>query len=280
MKILVNNCRLFVDIDGAEYVPDGPEMVRRPSLILLHGGPGMDHSSLKADLNCLTDVAQVIYVDHRGNGRSDRDNPENWHLDQWADDLFTLCNTLGIEQPIVMGQSFGGMVAQAYVTRYPDHPAKVILSSTAAKADIPGNLAVFEKLGGGKVRNIAKAFYDDPGPATVTSFMDECMTLYNQTPGDPFSRDRTIMNLDMLFHFFRGEYHTMDFIPELAKVTCPVLVMGGEDDPTTPIGDQEKICAALPHELVQFERFSRCGHGAFRDHPEKALKIIRDFIQN
>ena len=63
--------RLFVDIDGAGLVPDGPVMRDKPTLILLHGGPGFDHSSFKPLFGQLTDIAQVVYLDHRGNGRHD-----------------------------------------------------------------------------------------------------------------------------------------------------------------------------------------------------------------
>ena len=62
--------RLFVDVDGAEFVPDGPRMRRRPVLVLLHGGPGMDHSSFKLELGSFREIAQLVFIDHRGNGRS------------------------------------------------------------------------------------------------------------------------------------------------------------------------------------------------------------------
>ena len=47
--------RLFVDIDGVEYEVDGDRMVRRPTVVLLHGGPGMDHSPFKNELNAAVD---------------------------------------------------------------------------------------------------------------------------------------------------------------------------------------------------------------------------------
>ena len=51
----------------------------------------------------------------------------------WADDVVRLCDALDIEHPIVFGNSFGGFVAQRYLGRHPNHPAKVILSSTQAR---------------------------------------------------------------------------------------------------------------------------------------------------
>lgn len=103
--------RLYVDIDGCGLVPDGPAMRDKPTLILLHGGPGFDHSSFKPVFGQLADAAQVVYVDHRGHGRSDRRPPQEWNLDTFADDLVRLCAVLGIEKPVVLGQSYGGFVA-------------------------------------------------------------------------------------------------------------------------------------------------------------------------
>ncbi len=70
MHTIVNNTRIWFDVDGAGLVADGPVMRHRPTLVLLHGGPGFDHSWFKPDHGQLTDVAQILYVDHRGNGRS------------------------------------------------------------------------------------------------------------------------------------------------------------------------------------------------------------------
>lgn len=64
--------RLFVDIEGAGLVPDGSGLRSQPSLILLHGGPGYDHSNFKPLFSQLADIAQLVYVDHRGHGRSSR----------------------------------------------------------------------------------------------------------------------------------------------------------------------------------------------------------------
>src|SRR5262245_30628486 len=134
MKVLVNGVRLYFDVEGAGLIPAGASMKQKPTLLLLHGGPGVDHSLYKPAFSALADVAQVVYLDHRGNGRSDRGDKEAWTLARWADDAHEFCNVLGIENPIVYGASFGGMVAMAYATRHPEHPRKLILVSTAARA--------------------------------------------------------------------------------------------------------------------------------------------------
>src|SRR6476659_8330186 len=119
MYVHVNGARLYVDVEGAGLVPDGPRMREKPTLLLLHGGPGFDHALFKPAFSAVADIAQVIYYDHRGNGRSGGDDPATWNLAQWGDDVKGLCDALGIAKPIVLGHSFGGYVAQAYATRHP-----------------------------------------------------------------------------------------------------------------------------------------------------------------
>ena len=84
MHVTVNGARIYFDVEGAGLVPDGKTMRQRPPLILLHGGPGFDHTLFKPAFATLTDVAQIIYLDHRGNGRSDYGDPSTWNLAQWS----------------------------------------------------------------------------------------------------------------------------------------------------------------------------------------------------
>ena len=141
--------RLFVDVDGAGWIPEGQSMRQRPTLLMLHGGPALDSSLFRGSgLDELTDVAQVVVYDHRGAGRSDWRSPQEWTLDTWADDVVRLCDVLGIVKPIVLGSSFGGMVAQHYLARHPDHPGRVVLAGTSARLDLDLVAACFAARGG------------------------------------------------------------------------------------------------------------------------------------
>ena len=82
-------------------------------------------------------------------------------------------------------------------------------------------------------------------------------------------------------HWFRtpgGESHSFNMFPDLGRIRCPTLVMGGEDDPMHPIESQVDIAAALPPHLLRLERFANCGHAVVPDAPERAMAVIRDFI--
>src|SRR4029079_5200347 len=154
MYVCVNGVRLFFDVEGAKFVPDGPVMREKPTLLMLHGGPGADHSIYRPAYAELSDIAQIVYLDHRGNGRSEEGPRESWNLAQWGDDVRAFCDTLDIVRPIVLGASFGGMVAMSYATRHPGHPSRLVLISTeAAGGSYPERrVALFERVRGPGVR--------------------------------------------------------------------------------------------------------------------------------
>jgi pimeloyl-ACP methyl ester carboxylesterase len=286
MHVLVNGVRLFFDVEGAKLVPDGAAMHEKPTLLLLHGGPGFDHTLYKPAYAALADVAQVIYLDHRGNGRSDAGPKETWTLAQWGDDVRAFCDALGITHPIVLGVSFGGMVAMAYATRHPAHPSKLVLVSTEAIGDsyLEKRVELFGRLGGSEVGALAHRRFlvnkGQPDEAAVAEWRRLAMPLYTRKPRDS-TLGRAIIRQDVLQWFTRpdgGEGHSFDMMADLARITCPTLVIGGEDDPMTPIQAQADIAAALPAHLVRFERFADCGHGVVPDAQEPAIAMIRDFI--
>jgi pimeloyl-ACP methyl ester carboxylesterase len=114
MRISVGDVRLFADLCGTAIAIEDGTAVERPTLVCLHGGPGFDHLSLRPPLEPLVDTAQLLFYDHRGNGRSDHGDPAKWTLEQWASDLAVLLDTLGIERPIVFGQSPAGSSARRW----------------------------------------------------------------------------------------------------------------------------------------------------------------------
>lgn len=281
MFISVNGARLYFDVEGAGLVPDGPRMRAKPTLILLHGGPGFDHSIYKPAFSALADIAQIIYFDQRGNGRSTGCDPATWTLAQWGDDVKGLCEALGIERPIVYGASFGGFVAQAYATRHPDHPGKLVLVSTAAKVDFPTIFAEFERLGGRDVRDLAERHLTNPTAESRAEYLQLCVPLYRTRLSDPDAAKRALTDPAAALHFngVHNEQGRMDFRDDLRRIRCPVLVLAGDRDPIMPMAFSETIAACLPPHLVRFERFTDCGHGVFQDAPARAFAVIREFIQ-
>ena len=281
MFVQVNQQRIFFDIVGDKLRIDGPRLVEKPTLIVMHGGPGFDHARMRPDFDHFADVAQVLYLDHRGNGRSQPSAVATWTLDQWGDDVKSLCDVLGIARPIVFGQSFGGMVAQSYLTRHPGHAAGVIVSSSAARMDFQVTFDLFERKGGKEVRAVAERFWTHLGEQDFADYLRVCIPLYAQSaPRDPDQAIRSIVNLEVMRHFSNhaGEIRRMDFRTALGRARSPVLVIGGTEDPITPPHLSAEIAAHLPKALAELHVFERCGHGAYRDHPEQVWPLVRRFM--
>jgi proline iminopeptidase len=278
MFINVNGARLFFDTVGPKLRPEGAVMRECPTLLVLHGGPGYDHSTLRPYFDRFADAFQVVYLDHRGCGRSNGDQ-SGWHLDQWADDIATFCATLGLEKPMVFGQSFGGMVAIHYATRHPDGPSKAIFSSTAAKFLLEDTVSMIRDLGGDAAAEAARAFFSAPSADGFDRYMQLCGPLYSQTEPDPEDdyKARAIQRPEVALHFFSDGMKRMDMRPALAGLTCPALVLGGALDPVTPPSCSHDIAEAIGDKAV-LNIFDGCGHGVHRDEPDKAEAVMREFL--
>jgi proline iminopeptidase len=282
MFVSVNETRLFFDVVGSKLDPIILASGVKPTLIALHGGPGFDHQTLRPYFDRFSDIAQIIYLDQRGNGRSIGSPPESWTLSQWGDDIKTFCDVLGIERPIVMGQSFGGFVAQSYAVRHPTHPSALILSSTAARMNLNEVAARIELAGGPETRSIAEQMWTLADEASQIEYAKVVLLLYAASDKLASSSSKTIKRYDVAGHFYRapdGEIRQFDFRSALSAVRCPTLILsGGEGDLITPPSSAKEIAASLPSGLAKLECLLHCRHGTFRDDPETTEKILRSFI--
>ena len=281
----MNGVRLYFDVAGAGLEPDGPRLRAKPTLILLHGGPGYDHSEFKPGFYALADVAQVVFLDHRGNGRSDDGPFERHTLAQWSDDVVAFCDALEIEAPIVYGFSFGGFVAQRVAVNHPARLSGLILASTAARNVPERRYRAFERLGGPEARAAAERFFGGgiDEPDAIAAWERHCLPLYNTTPGDPEADARTVFRPATMRHFFgrgRKERGRVNFLPELARVRAPTLILAGAEDPVTTIEDMEEVRDHLPPHLVRYHAIANAGHGTHVDAPEITVALIRAFIRD
>src|SRR5258707_1696276 len=174
MQIEVNGARIFFDTVGSKLAIDGESMSERPTLLVLHGGPGFDHSLMRPYFDRFADTHQVIYLDHRGNGRSGG-AADSWRLAQWGDDIAAFCDELGLNRPLVLGLSFGGMAAMAYATRHPAQPSKLVLSSPAARMHLDATYEMLARLGGDDAAQTARRFWSRPTAAGTGQHMAQCL---------------------------------------------------------------------------------------------------------
>jgi len=279
MRIQIGDVKLFFDVEGPKLRPDRSVMRQVPTLLLLHGGPGFDHSGFKPAFTEMAAVAQVVYLDLRGNGRSDSGAADKWTLVQWAEDVHSFCRALSIEDPIVMGHSMGGIVAMIYAVRYPDHPAKLVLSSTTTQPAVgERSFEVFTRLGGPRAGAAARAFWTDPNEASLAGYEALCTPLYTRTAPSAGFYERVVRNPAMLLIFYEAELRGLDLLRQLDQIKCPTLIVAGEDDPITPVADLEEIAAAMRPGLSKLVRFTDAGHGVYRDRPEAFFRELRDFM--
>jgi pimeloyl-ACP methyl ester carboxylesterase len=289
MKISIDDTRLFFDVDGPYLRPEGPEMRRVPTLLLIHGGPGgADHAWFKPLFGQLRDIAQVVYFDQRGCGRSDRSTRDHWNLAQWADDVHALCDSLEISKPIVLGVSSGGPVAMAYATRHPHHPSGLIVCGASARWRIDRVLLAFERMGGADAREIARRFWENPTYEAQVEYMRMAAPLIVPlTRKGPFTEKdaewlkshlaRPFSNQEVQDFFFAGEWKTFNLLPELGRILCHTLVLS-DGDPLVGLDDANDIIAAIPKQLVQHEHFPNAGHCIVGDEPERFFAVVRRFV--
>ncbi len=277
MLVSVGDIRLFVDVDGAKFVPDGDSMRERPTIVMLHGN-GADHSPFKEFFAAFSDFAQVVYYDQRGHGRSDDGEPDRWNLNQWADDLVALCDALGIDRPVVFGFSFGGNITLNYAIRNPDRPAKIIVVSCAARINPEASIRMYERLGGPDVAAVAERFYAAPAD-TWDEFLPMCSPYWSPLPRRPQLGARIVApRPGVTEHILRHEYLQHDYRDRVAAIRCPTLLLGGELDPIVPIQEIEDMASRMQPGVARVVRFPDAGHGVGGQ--PTVIDLVRDFVQN
>jgi pimeloyl-ACP methyl ester carboxylesterase len=154
------------------------------------------------------------------------------------------------------------------------------LSSSPARIRRDRIYQAFERVGGKQAREAAERFWENPCPETGAEYERVCWPLYSRsaTLADPDVTSRMIFNHKLGLRFFNGEGRTFDLLEDLKRIECPTLLLAGEDDPVTPIEDASDIAVRIPADLLHFVRFANAGHGVFRDDPERALQVIREFV--
>jgi pimeloyl-ACP methyl ester carboxylesterase len=271
--------RLFVDqVGGGLRLVAGAYSEPTP-LVIVHGGPGADHTAMRPFFSRLADSRPVVFFDQRGMGRSDHSTPDRWTLEQWTQDLRFLIGTLGLTRPYVLGQSFGGYVALLLASRHPELMAGLILSSSQARPDPRDAVARFEALGGSEAATVAARFFSEPTLALYEEFRRVCFPLYNTRPRDPALDAAQIDTPEVLVHFWAGEYRALDLTPVLSGVSVPTLVVAGDRDPIIPCERSRALADGLVKAAtVEFELIVNAGHGPYRDHPEHYERALRRFL--
>ena len=247
---------------------------------MLHGGPGLDHSMFRPYLDPLADEFRLLYVDERGQGRSERVDPATLSLDVFARDVDLLAEALGLEHFALLGHSFGAIVATQHAIELGTAAAYVISgggdSSDAIMADVEASF--------GELGDAAEAIAESWEQEKTVETEDEMRELLRvQMPfhfaGEPPPGycDETIFSPDVLRHFAKVGYGDFDFAADLGRVSAPTLVIVGERDRTS-----KPRAARVLHEGISGSEFvlvPDVGHMSFVEAPEAYLGAVRTFLR-
>lgn len=267
MRVEVAGAKLFFDVDGAKLRPQGLELRERPTVLIVHTGPGNDHSPYRDHIGpLLAEEMQVVYHDLRGFGRSDLSEPSRWNTEQWSSDLRALTELLEIERPVILGAGWGCYTALRFAQRWPDAVSKLVLVNPAARVVVPRIVARFDELGGASAGEAALRFYEHPSEQSIAQYMREC---FHVTVGAA-NAETLLLNQTWTWtvavHWVGDEARTLDLRPGLGAITAPTLIAAGTDDPQYPRASIAEVVEGIPHATVRWYEGAR--HSIFRDRPE------------
>jgi proline iminopeptidase len=277
MDTVIDGARVFYKSVGAET---------NYPLILLHGGPGFDHTELHPWMDTLSDTFRLIYVDERGQGRSDRVDPSTLSLHRFAEDVTKLAGAIGLERYALLGHSFGAFITLAHAVEFGDASHYIISGGTASftktAPEIQASLASFEPL---ELREqVTQSWALEPEAKTAEDadrlWQMQAPFHFMTTESDAYRRfmaasDQTIYAPEVLAYFSSLDY-PIEFEDQLGSIRRPTLVMTGEHDRTCTPRASREIAAGIPgSELVIVPN---AGHMTHVEQPVIVFNAIRGFF--
>lgn len=249
-------------------------------VIVLHGGPGLDHTGFRPYLDPLGDEFRLLYADERGQGLSERVDPGTLSLEVFARDVDLLAEALGLERFALLGHSFGAIITTKHAIDSGTAAAYVISgggdSSAALAADVDASLEAM-----GEAGVPIKASWEQEKVVASEGELKELLRV--QMPfhfaGEPppgYGED-TVGTPDVLRHFANIGYGDFDYAPDLHLVSKPTLVIVGEKDRTTT----PRAARAL-HERIEGSRLvvlPGAGHMSFVEAPDPYIAAVRTFLR-
>jgi proline iminopeptidase len=257
---------------------------RGQPLVLMHGGPGLDHVSL-TPFRELADRHTVVFYDHRCNGRS-TGQVTSMTWENLTADAEALREELGFERWAVLGHSFGGHVALEYVLRYPDRVSQLVLLDTAGDIRWSQEHAAEVLAGRGfdrKTVAVARRFYN--GRIAPKDFVRAAMRLL-----PAYDHRFSILRLgrEMLEGGWRARMRPealafggqmmrgWSVMDRLGEIRAPTLVIAGHDDFLFPPESQAMLADGIPDARLRI--IERAGHNPQTERPAETLTAVADFL--
>lgn len=239
----------------------------------------VDHSLYVEFWSQFSNIAQVIFLDQRGCGRSDKRTAAEWNLQCWADDLFQFCQTLNIEKPILAGVSMGGHVICEYLRHHADNTSGLIFCNTEARFIINDVCNKLTEIAGTDVAKIARKQLTNPTPNTAKAYQEKCVKYYAKNAYSPTEIGRCIQHIEILSHFYKNHLHDFNYLEDLKKINCPTLFMVGELSPFHLPIRAEEMALQIESKLVTMHIFKNAGAPVYKDAPAESAMVVRNFLK-
>lgn len=285
-----SNCQQgFIKVDeGCLYYSEWGHGI---PIVVVHGGPGLDQEYLKPQVLKLAAEHRLIFYDQRGSGKSlDTKWDENlFNIHQFVEDLETLRKTLGLEKFVLLGHSWGGLLAMHYAIDHQEHLMGLILLSTAP-ADYKGQKAFDDafELRTKAFHNDIKAFftYEDfkvLNAAQIAALYRKIFSFYfYESKGvDDLSLNFTIESAHSGYKAMGEILKTswlqpINLFSHLKNLTVPTFILHGKQD-LVPVWTAEEIKNAIPQaEIILIDH---CGHFPYIEHPYQVFYEINKFLK-
>ena len=251
-------------------------------VLVMHGGLGVDHTYFRPWLDALGDVAELTFYDHRGNGRSARPSLDDVDHSTWVADADALRGSLGHEQVVLLGHSYGGFLALRYALAHPDRVKALVLVSTAAAMQhwerVHENLDLHSATPAQRRAFEDRPFEDD---ADMLSTLQALLPLYFHRPEPDLMATLSASMVASSEASAAGGRCLADYDvrEDLGRISVPTLVLAGRHDFILPPDvTAEPLAAGVPGaELVVFER---SGHFPFIEENDAFLRVVRRFLRS
>lgn len=287
---------LTVPVRGGQiYVrTNGPLDGPRPPLVVAHGGPGGNHGSYLELLPLINERGLILY-DQLDSGRSDRPNdPANWTVDRFVDELEPIRAALGVPRWHMMGHSWGGTIALEYGARRPHALAGLCLASPliSTRSWLGDTNALRRTLPAEIQTELAACETPAPPPVDRCSAAEmefltrfggrqpapEALIAYLALPGNRgFNPDLYRTMWGTTEFTATGTLKTYDGEPLLARLDGPrTLFLVGQYDEARP------VTAALFAERVPEAEFAvvpGAAHSLHIDRPDEAVAVLRAWLR-
>jgi proline iminopeptidase len=270
-------------------------------LVVVHGGPGADHSYFLPYLLPLARTHRLIFIDERGSGRSQRlQDASLYTVEAMVEDVEDVRQALNLGKISLLGHSYGGVLAQAYALKYQQNLTHLILNSTfpstrqmnevlaREKAQMPADkLKRLNELETAGLFGKGEAWEHGRYPAEYANLawgLGYFPFLYGARPDstyDPASGAPSNWELYREMWGSHGEFiidgnlKSVEYLDRLPALHVPTLVMAGDHDECDPALSKEM------HEKIagsQLVILPNSGHMNFVDQPDLWEKAVEGFL--